>query len=45
MSAALIKQTYVDKPFAYLKRAYFRTDPVRRSAYIKTANEILAGLK
>ena len=45
MSKALIKETFLDKPYEYLKRADVRTDPVRRRAYIKTANEILAGLK
>ena len=44
MSASLIKSTSMDRPYAYMKGAIIKVDPVNRQAYVKTSMEILAGL-
>lgn len=45
LSKQLIADTYLDDPEAYQKRAFIRTDPVRREKYIQVAQEIVQGLK
>jgi spermidine/putrescine transport system substrate-binding protein len=45
MSAALIKQTGIDKPHQAAKGAIIRLDPVDRKKYVKVAEEIIAGLQ
>lgn len=44
MSASLIKTTQMNRPYAYIKGAIIKVDPVNRQAYLKTSEEITAGL-
>jgi putative spermidine/putrescine transport system substrate-binding protein/spermidine/putrescine transport system substrate-binding protein len=44
MSKELINETYMNDPESYQKRAFIRTDPVRREKYIQVAQEIVQGL-
>jgi spermidine/putrescine transport system substrate-binding protein len=44
MSKSLIASTSMDTPYAYIKNAIIKVDPVNRQAYLKTAEEIQAGL-
>jgi hypothetical protein len=45
MSKALIKQTGMDHPTTFAKGAIIRLDPADRQKYVKTAEEIQAGLQ
>jgi putative spermidine/putrescine transport system substrate-binding protein/spermidine/putrescine transport system substrate-binding protein len=44
MSKDLVKSTSMDRPYAYVKGAIIKVDPVNRQAYLKTSEEIIAGL-
>jgi putative spermidine/putrescine transport system substrate-binding protein/spermidine/putrescine transport system substrate-binding protein len=44
MPKELVKSTSMDRPYEYVKGAIIKVDPVNRQAYLKTSEEIIAGL-